>query len=138
MHVEAAPQVLPGQNMLCHQGVEAAHTCDRLTRRQPALRDGLISRCVEGGEFLQHQRLALPEVGRHFLPDVSWFVDDTPLSIKRLSIDERLRSCRLRDAQIAIMRASHAYGGIYDALASHIVANMGNLEGKDALPMAAE
>ena len=28
---------------------------------------------------------------------------------------------RLRDAQIAIMRASHAYGGIYDALASHIV-----------------
>ena len=45
---------------------------------------------------------------------------------------------RLRDAQIAIMRASHAYGGIFDALATHIVANMGNLEGKDALPLAAE
>ena len=39
---------------------------------------------------------------------------------------------RLRDAEIAIMRASHAYGGIYDALASHIVANMGNLEGRDS------
>jgi DNA-binding transcriptional LysR family regulator len=45
---------------------------------------------------------------------------------------------RLRDAQIAIMRGSHAYGGIYDALASHIVASMGNLEGTDPLPMAAE
>ena len=45
---------------------------------------------------------------------------------------------RLRDAEIAIMRASHAYGGIYDALASHIVASMGNLDGKDNLPMAAE
>jgi DNA-binding transcriptional LysR family regulator len=37
---------------------------------------------------------------------------------------------RLDDAQIAIMRASHAYGGIYDALAKHIVAKMGNLEGE--------
>ena len=45
---------------------------------------------------------------------------------------------RLRDAQIALMRASHAYGGIYDALASHIVASMGNLDGKEPLPMAAE
>lgn len=45
---------------------------------------------------------------------------------------------RLRDAEIAIMRASHAYGGIYDALSSHIVASMGNLDGKDSLPMAAE
>jgi DNA-binding transcriptional LysR family regulator len=40
---------------------------------------------------------------------------------------------RLRDAQIALMRASHAYGGIYDALAKHIVANMGNLEGTEAV-----
>jgi hypothetical protein len=38
---------------------------------------------------------------------------------------------RLQDAQIAIMRASHAYGGIYDALAAHIVASMGNLEGHE-------
>ena len=46
---------------------------------------------------------------------------------------------RLRDAQIALMRASHAYGGIYEALANHIVASMGNLEGSNAeLPAAAE
>src|SRR5690606_16389441 len=45
---------------------------------------------------------------------------------------------RLRDAEIAIMRASHAYGGIYDALASHIVASMGNLDGRDNLTVAAE
>lgn len=46
---------------------------------------------------------------------------------------------RLADAQIAVMRASHAYGGIYDALATHIVASMGNIEGHDtALPEAAE
>ena len=45
---------------------------------------------------------------------------------------------RLPDAQIALMRASHAYGGIYDALAQHIVGSMGNLDGRDALPMAAE
>lgn len=45
---------------------------------------------------------------------------------------------RLRDAQIALMRASHAYGGIYDALANHIVATMGNLEGHDAALAAAE
>lgn len=35
---------------------------------------------------------------------------------------------RLADAQIALMRGSHAYGGIYDALANHIVQSMGNLE----------
>lgn len=35
---------------------------------------------------------------------------------------------RLRDAQIALMRASHAYGGIYDALAGHIFTNMRNLD----------
>ncbi|HEV7276920.1 MAG TPA: LysR family transcriptional regulator [Devosiaceae bacterium] len=46
---------------------------------------------------------------------------------------------RLRDAQIALMRASHAYGGIYEALANHIVASMGNLDGQNvALPAAAE
>ena len=45
---------------------------------------------------------------------------------------------RLRDAQIALMRASHAYGGIYDALASHIVASMGNLEDQEKLSAAAE
>ena len=45
---------------------------------------------------------------------------------------------RLNDAQIAILRASHAYGGIYDALVQHIVANMGNLEGAEAIRTAAE
>ncbi|KQN74415.1 hypothetical protein ASE94_20095 [Devosia sp. Leaf64] len=34
----------------------------------------------------------------------------------------------LPDAQMALMRGSHAYGGIYDALATHIVQSMGNLE----------
>ncbi|KKC33151.1 LysR family transcriptional regulator [Devosia psychrophila] len=41
---------------------------------------------------------------------------------------------RLADAQIALMRASHAYGGIYDALANHIVQSMSNLD----VPKAAE
>jgi hypothetical protein len=45
---------------------------------------------------------------------------------------------RLPDAQIAIMRASHAYGGIYDALANHIVTSMGNLEPSEASAVAAE
>ncbi len=45
---------------------------------------------------------------------------------------------RLNDAQIALMRASHAYGGIYDALAQHIVAQMGNLDGGEAARVAAE
>jgi len=45
---------------------------------------------------------------------------------------------RLKDAQIALLRASHAYGGIYDALAAHIVASMGNLEGRDQATVAAE
>jgi DNA-binding transcriptional LysR family regulator len=45
---------------------------------------------------------------------------------------------RLPDAQIALMRASHAYGSIYDALASHIVTSMGNLEGHEPVQQAAE
>jgi DNA-binding transcriptional LysR family regulator len=35
---------------------------------------------------------------------------------------------RLPSAQVALMRSSHAYGGIYDALCNHIVATMGNLD----------
>lgn len=42
---------------------------------------------------------------------------------------------RLADAQIALMRGSHAYGGIYDALANHITQIMGNL---DLTSLAAE
>ena len=45
---------------------------------------------------------------------------------------------RLRDAQIALLRASHAYGGIYDALARHIVENMGNLDDGEPTAAAAE
>lgn len=45
---------------------------------------------------------------------------------------------RLKDAQIALLRASHAYGGIFDALASHIVASMGNLEDQENTAVAAE
>jgi DNA-binding transcriptional LysR family regulator len=45
---------------------------------------------------------------------------------------------RLADAEIALMRASHAYGGIYDALANHIVQSMGNLEPLPAHADAAE
>jgi DNA-binding transcriptional LysR family regulator len=45
---------------------------------------------------------------------------------------------RLPDAEIALMRSSQAYGGIYEALATHIITSMGNLEGTEALPMAAE
>jgi DNA-binding transcriptional LysR family regulator len=35
---------------------------------------------------------------------------------------------RLPEAQVALMRASHAYGGIYDALSAHIVECMSNLD----------
>lgn len=42
----------------------------------------------------------------------------------------------LGDAQIAMLRASHAYGGIYDALAKHIVQSMGNLEPSSKLEAA--
>ncbi len=45
---------------------------------------------------------------------------------------------RLADAQIALMRGSHAYGGIYDALASHIVQSMGNLDMTGPIAKAAE
>ncbi|MDP2781161.1 LysR family transcriptional regulator [Devosia sp.] len=44
----------------------------------------------------------------------------------------------LADAQIALMRASHAYGGIFDALANHIVESMGNLESASEASEAAE
>jgi DNA-binding transcriptional LysR family regulator len=45
---------------------------------------------------------------------------------------------RLNDAQIALMRGSHAFGGIYDALATHIVSSMGNLESRTPHLQAAE
>ena len=48
-------------------------------------------------------------------------------------LDDKHNLPRLPDAQIGVMRASHAYGGIYDALSNHIVASLGNLEGNDPL-----
>jgi DNA-binding transcriptional LysR family regulator len=53
-------------------------------------------------------------------------------------IDNDAKLPRLLDAQIAIMRASHAYGGIYDALANHIKDAMGNLEGREKQADAAQ
>ncbi|WP_029041767.1 LysR substrate-binding domain-containing protein [Cucumibacter marinus] len=44
---------------------------------------------------------------------------------------------RLPNAEIALMRASHGYGGIYDALACHILDELGNLYGEDKLVITA-
>ncbi|MEO6396472.1 MAG: LysR substrate-binding domain-containing protein, partial [Devosia sp.] len=66
------------------------------------------------------------------------FLPESALQPGMRVISEEKDLPRLRDAQIALMRASHAYGGIYDALANHIVTSMGNLDNKDALPLAAE
>ena len=66
------------------------------------------------------------------------FLPESALQPGMRVISEDKNLPRLRDAQIAIMRGSHAYGGIYDALANHIKASMGNLDGADPLPMAAE
>jgi DNA-binding transcriptional LysR family regulator len=66
------------------------------------------------------------------------FLPESALQPGMRVISEDRNLPRLRDAEIALMRASHAYGGIYDALVSHIIRNMGNLEGTDPLPAAAE
>jgi len=67
------------------------------------------------------------------------FLPESALQPGMRVISEDKNLPRLRDAQIALMRASHAYGGIYDALAAHIVASMGNLDRRDtAMEQAAE
>jgi DNA-binding transcriptional LysR family regulator len=66
------------------------------------------------------------------------FLPESALQPGMLAISEDRNLPRLRDAEIALMRASHAYGGIYDALARHITTSMGNLDSKDPLPVAAE
>ncbi|HWA19109.1 MAG TPA: LysR family transcriptional regulator [Devosia sp.] len=66
------------------------------------------------------------------------FLPESALQPGMLAIREDKNLPRLRDAEIALLRASHAYGGIFDALAMHIVNSMGNLETDDPLPMAAE
>ncbi|MCB9993278.1 MAG: LysR family transcriptional regulator [Hyphomicrobiaceae bacterium] len=63
---------------------------------------------------------------------VGWLPESAMRSgLRTLGKKEGLPS--LPDAQIAILRASHAYGGIYEALANHIVASLGNLDGHDPL-----
>ena len=66
------------------------------------------------------------------------FLPESALQPGMLAISEDRNLPRLRDAEIALMRASHAYGGIFDALAKHIVTSMGNLDTRDPLPIAAE
>jgi len=66
------------------------------------------------------------------------FLPESALQPGMLAIAEDRNLPRLRDAQIALMRASHAYGGIFDALAKHIMTSMGNLDTRDPLPIAAE
>lgn len=52
-------------------------------------------------------------------------------------IEEDQKLPRLQDAQIALLRASNAYGGIYDALVTHMVESMGNLPGKRTVDVEA-
>jgi DNA-binding transcriptional LysR family regulator len=66
------------------------------------------------------------------------FLPESALQPGMQVISENKDLPRLRDAQIALMRASHAYGGIYDALATHIVSNMGNLNDDEPVAVAAE
>ncbi|MGV3492083.1 MAG: LysR family transcriptional regulator [Devosia sp.] len=66
------------------------------------------------------------------------FLPESALQPGMLAISEDRNLPRLRDAEIALLRASHAYGGIYDALARHITTSMGNLDSKDPLAIAAE
>lgn len=65
------------------------------------------------------------------------FLPESALTPGMTVIDDSSDLPRLPDAQIALMRASHAYGGIYDALASHIVAEMGNLDSHETAAAAA-
>ena len=66
------------------------------------------------------------------------FLPESALQPGMKVIAEDIGLPRLNDAQIALMRASHAYGGIYDALATHIVASMGNLDNRQEMLEAAE
>jgi DNA-binding transcriptional LysR family regulator len=66
------------------------------------------------------------------------FLPESALQPGMRVIQEDKNLPRLRDAQIALLRASHAYGGIFDALSSHIIASMGNLDKDEPLAVAAE
>jgi len=65
------------------------------------------------------------------------FLPESALQPGMLAIAEDANLPRLPNAEIALLRASHAYGGIYDALAQHIVTQMGNLDTVEATPAAA-
>jgi len=65
------------------------------------------------------------------------FLPESALQPGMLAIAEDARLPRLPNAEIALMRGSHAYGGIYDALAQHIVTQMGNLDTVEAHVAAA-
>ncbi|SFV36346.1 DNA-binding transcriptional regulator, LysR family [Devosia crocina] len=56
------------------------------------------------------------------------FLPESALQPGMRVVSEDMGLPHLADAQIALMRASHAYGGIYDALANHIVQSMGNID----------
>ncbi len=43
---------------------------------------------------------------------------------------------RLPNAELALVRSSHAFGGIYDALATHIIEKLGNLDTGDSAATA--
>jgi DNA-binding transcriptional LysR family regulator len=66
------------------------------------------------------------------------FLPESALQPGMLAIVEDEKLPRLPEAEIALMRASHAYGGIYDALYRHIITNMGNLDARDQIAVAAE
>ena len=66
------------------------------------------------------------------------FLPESALQPGMLAISEDRNLPRLRDAEIALMRSSDAYGGIFDALAKHITTSMGNLDSREPLPVAAE
>lgn len=67
------------------------------------------------------------------------FLPESALTPGMVILGEEDGMPALNDAQIAMMRASHAYGGIYDALAKHIVSEMGNLGSQNHnIPEAAE
>ena len=61
---------------------------------------------IERGQFLQHQRLALLAGRLQFLPDVSRFRRWSAAEHRaKLSVEERLRSRRLRDMNIRLAGA---------------------------------
>jgi len=60
------------------------------------------------------------------------FLPESALQPGMLAIVEDENLPRLPNAEIALLRGSHAYGGIYDALAQHIVTQMGNLDTVEA------